>query len=188
MLRVLSATVQWVVSRGMEEMLIEHLVVRAATRAVLEDAHLLAHDCCEMAFTHRVAVYLEPAFYEWNVDCEYNRDGHEPKTLRLDDLTEDQVRPDIIIHRRGSNADNLVVIEAKKLGREDPEVDLRKLRAFRDRLEYRVIAFLMLRVGTQAHPERIGAHLAFGSGRSAQLGTHAPEAPRANWFERLGLP
>src|ERR1700736_1070171 len=114
----------------MDELSIEQLVVRAVDRAVFRDAHLLAHDCSEMAFTHRIGVYLEGMFPEWNVDCEYNRDGHDTKELRLEDLTEDQVRPDVIVHRRGTNTHNLLVIEAKKLGREDPTVDFRKLRAF----------------------------------------------------------
>ena len=45
------------------------------------------------------------------------------------------VRPDIIVHRRGGNSDNLLVIEAKR--RDNPtdrELDYQKLRAFTQHL------------------------------------------------------
>lgn len=84
------------------------------------DWYLLAHDVGERSITHRLGLYLEQLFPEWDVDCEYNRNGHDPKTVALPDRSDPEVQrqtstyPDIIVHRRGSNAENLLIIEAKK--------------------------------------------------------------------------
>jgi hypothetical protein len=94
---------------------------RTAVAQMLErDRHLLDYDAGERSITHRLGLYLEPLFPEWDVDCEYNRNGHDPKTVTLPDRSDPRVKrqtstyPDIIIHRRGSNAHNLLIIEAKK--------------------------------------------------------------------------
>lgn len=86
---------------------------------LLRDLYLLKHDLHERTITHKLAEYLQPQFPEWNVDCEYNRDHHDPKRVRIAprDLShEDEgsnVFPDVIVHRRGSDEHNLLVIEAK---------------------------------------------------------------------------
>ena len=87
---------------------------------VLNDVYLLENDLHERTITHKLAEYLQPLFPGWNVDCEYNRDGHEPKRVRLRPIPEQggdegsNVFPDIIVHRRGDNDHNLLIIEAKK--------------------------------------------------------------------------
>jgi hypothetical protein len=76
----------------------------------------------ERSTAHRLAVHMEPHFRpEWNVDCEYDRDGQLRKTLEgiahcdAQKKTDD-ILPDIIVHhRRGEGrAHNLLVIELKK--------------------------------------------------------------------------
>jgi hypothetical protein len=90
------------------------------------------------------------------VDSEYNRDRHHPKRLDLphrynvgsDDLDAKTVFPDIIVHRRGTDQ-NIVVIEVKKSTNfEDDEWDIRKLAAFKNQLGYRVALFFRFRTGT----------------------------------------
>lgn len=85
------------------------------------DTVLLDRKVREECVNHRLAFYLETFFPDiihddmyYNVDLEYN------KNLSADDkqITDrkDQVisiRPDIIIHKRPSNSDNLLAIEAK---------------------------------------------------------------------------
>lgn len=47
-------------------------------RLLAEDAYLFEADANERSISHRLALYLEEEFPGWNVDCEYNRDQHEP--------------------------------------------------------------------------------------------------------------
>jgi hypothetical protein len=89
---------------------------------------------------------LRPHFAEWDVDCEYNRDGHEIK--RVDGNI---VVPDIIVHHRGT-PDNLLVIEVKKSNTRAPdEEDIAKLHSYRESdLRYQNGLFLKLLVGRNA--------------------------------------
>ena len=76
----------------------------------------------ERSTAHRFAVHMEPLFApDWNVDCEYDRDGQARKTL--DRIAEcdaqrrtDNIVPDIIVHRRRGRGreNNLLVIELKR--------------------------------------------------------------------------
>ena len=98
---------------------------------------LLIHNLSEQSMTHKLAEYLQIIFNEYNVDCEYNgnvhRDGGRKRlefikeelvkaqTLRQNELTlleaasiQRAVFPDIIVHIRGTNSENLLVIEVKK--------------------------------------------------------------------------
>jgi len=110
------------------------------------DADLLIRDLHERTITGNLACHLRPCFPEWNVDCEFNRDGHEVK--KADGRI---VVPDIIVHHRGT-PENLLVIEVKKSNTREPdEEDLQKLRAYCDTgLRYSVGLFLKLVV---AHRE-----------------------------------
>ena len=143
-----------------------------------EDSDLLDRDVNERSITHRFAVYLEQFFPEWDyhIDCEYNRNYREPKYLGLEpedikflnnnlqsnDTEARTVYPDIIIHRRNYNDQNLLVIEAKK---EKPStkaesLDIRKLRAF--------------------------TNLTDGNPYKYQWGLHVifeKDSPRLKWFE-----
>ncbi len=110
------------------------------------DRHLLDFDVAERSITHRLGLYLHPLFPEWDVDCEYNRNGHDPKTVALPDRSDARLQrqtsiyPDIIIHRRGSNADNLLIIEAKKI-RCSPrahDFDKHKVEAYARDLNYQI--------------------------------------------------
>ena len=65
----------------------------------------------EPTISHRIAVYLEPLFPSWNIDCEYNKNLKGIKKRR----NGSNIRPDIIIHKINTN-DNSVIIEVKKCG------------------------------------------------------------------------
>jgi hypothetical protein len=133
--------------------------VRAALDELLrEDSPLLEVNANERSITHKFAEYLQKQFPGWHVDCEYNRDEHGGKKLvaapRGPIDAEDEygrtVFPDIIIHRRGHNKKNLLVIEAKK-GPGHPERDewdKQKLEAFMlPRLSYRFALFVRFSTG-----------------------------------------
>lgn len=110
------------------------------------DIELLIRDVNEKTITGRLADYLQLQFPEWNVDCEYNRDGHDVK--KIDGRI---VVPDIVVHQRGGT-DNLLVIEVKKSNSKEPDVeDLEKLKQFKtSRLGYRNALFIKFSIGHRA--------------------------------------
>lgn len=104
------------------------------------DGYLLEKDVNERSLTHKYAEYLKELFPGYNVDCEYNRDGLDPKKLiglkekiSSDDTNGRTVYPDIIIHHRGTK-NNLVVIEAKKS--KNKGNDIKKLLEYKNQLGY----------------------------------------------------
>lgn len=79
----------------------------------------------------------------WHVDCECNRRGREPKRLSaISSATAKKVYPDIIVHRRLTDQ-NLLLIEVKKTGRRMKR-DKEKLVAFSQEPEYRYQYGLLL--------------------------------------------
>lgn len=139
------------------------VVAAAVSAAVAElferDAFLFQVDANERSTTHRFALHLARRFPDWDVDCEYNRDGFEPKMLHGPGGGEDpnetngsRVYPDIIVHHRGK-PENLLVIEVKKSTSNRPDAtDLAKLRALRQQLGYKCALFLSFQSGTPASP------------------------------------
>lgn len=132
--------------------------VRETVKGVIADflekeADLLSNNSSEQNLTQRLAVLLEQSFPGWHVDCEYNRDQDAIKRLRYaispsHPMEEKDVVPDIIVHRRMTQ-DNLLVIEVKKSTNAEPdEKDLAKLQAFRDQLGYRNALFIRFIAGT----------------------------------------
>jgi len=143
---------------------------------VLRDFYLLNHDLHERTLTHKLAEYLQPLFPDWNVDCEYNRDGHDPKRVRLaarELQNEDEgsnVFPDIIIHRRGTNDHNILVIEAKKSrdrGEGVDELDRQKVEAFIHDLRYQYGALVVFHIADEGTPYHACIH---ARGEWKQLG------------------
>ena len=120
-----------------------------------EDSYLLEHDVYEKSMTHKLAEYLQQLFPDWNVDCEYNRNGHEPKIVELEKETPDEegtlvsTYPNIIVHERGSNDHNILVIEAKKSNdrrKNGERFDRRKLQAYASHIHYFVGIFLLINI------------------------------------------
>ena len=108
-----------------------------------KDHYLLLVDANERSITHKLAEYLQLEFPEWNVDCEYNRNGIDTKKLdslkrriKWNDTNGVSVYPDIIIHHRGTK-NNLVVIEAKKSSYTGKNSDIEKLHAYKNDLGYK---------------------------------------------------
>ena len=112
---------------------IEEKLETAIHKLFAQDAFLLEHGANERAVSHKLAEYLQELFSEYNVDCEYNRHGFKIKTL--DEISEcrnkktELVLPDILVHKRGNDSDNLIVIEINTSNK-DNSCDLRKLELF----------------------------------------------------------
>jgi len=136
---------------------IESAVNDAIAQLLQADSEILIMDVNERSISHRLAIYLEPHFTGWNVDCEYNRNHDDPKRLEIqrrniesDDTEATTVYPDIIVHKRGTN-ENLVVIEMKKTtSREEDTYDLGKLDAFKGQLGYKFAIFIKVKTGGEA--------------------------------------
>ncbi|MDA8520483.1 hypothetical protein [Acidovorax sp. NCPPB 4044] len=115
---------------------------------------MLGIDANERSITFRFAMYLQQYFPDWSVDCEYNRDGIEPKRLGhlelypdSEDVEAKTVFPDVIVHRRGTRRNFLVLEFKKSTSRVDRQIDLRKLWGYKQQLGYEHALFV--EVGTE---------------------------------------
>lgn len=106
-------------------------VVKALQVLFMKDEYLIDNDVHEVTISHKLAEYLQYQFPDMNVDCEYNRqvppDNGDNIKRRSD--TGDRVRPDIIVHKRGSNENNCLVIEIK-IERDQTRGDKEKLKDY----------------------------------------------------------
>lgn len=132
---------------------VKRRVIEAVCTLYRCDRELLDVDVNERSITHKLAEYLQSEFTCWHVDCEYNRLGGEVKRLRLEftysdpaDIEAITVFPDIIVHRRRTNY-NLLVIEVKKAAGRGDTRDVEKLKAFTQVTEYKYKYGLFLKIG-----------------------------------------
>lgn len=111
------------------------------------DRYLLENDLSERCIAARFALHLQPLFPDYSVDVEYNREGRTPKYLALSDecanpdyRNEDGdslVVPDLIVHSRGADGPNLLVLEFKKTtNRCGFDCDRERVIAFKNVLGY----------------------------------------------------
>lgn len=130
---------------------IRYFLTTARQQFLDQHFKLLEMSANERSLTHKFAECLTPLFDAWDVDCEYNRDGHEPKVLSLnpesiasDDEEGVTVYPDIIVHHRKESGpeNNLLVIEAKKRGASGRSKDIEKLLKYKQELHYQFAVFL----------------------------------------------
>lgn len=142
----------------MDQTQVFFILEQALTRLCDVDAYLLRTGVNERSVTHRLGMYLQAELPLWDVDCEYNRAGLNPKRAVLpvtrvdtDDLKARTVYPDIIVHRRGPSGPNLLAIELKIDATPDERAwDFRKLDAYREQFEYLHGAFVDLRIRESA--------------------------------------
>ena len=78
------------------------------------DSILLEKDIHELTISARFMFYFQNLIPHYNVDIEYNRHIDDIKELLYNDSTIHKVRPDIIIHKRGNDEHNLLILELKK--------------------------------------------------------------------------
>ena len=112
---------------------IRNLARKALKVLQKKDSFLLTEGISERSIAHKLAEYLQEQFPDWNVDCEYNRKGIDMKKLEgIRECDEhrrtNRVFPDIIVHKRNTNR-NLLVIELKKTSL-NSQCDIKKLELF----------------------------------------------------------
>lgn len=101
-----------------------------------KDHFLLKNSVHERAIAARLFLYLKKLFPKHTVDCEYDKHGEQARKILMGikecskKKKNDYVIPDIIIHTRNIDKNNLLVIEIKK-NRKD-SCDIKKLEKFTD--------------------------------------------------------
>lgn len=138
---------------------------RALRLLLSKDEYLLEKNISERSISHRLALYLTGLFRLFDVDCEYNGDIENESLRKSLDISRDimidlavrsigdndtyNIFPDIIIHKRGSNEKNHLIIEIKKnnTSPKQREYDLIKLKAFTSQYHYKLGIYLELRTG-----------------------------------------
>ncbi len=95
------------------------LLARAVHETYDEDYHLIEADIREEALVfriaHRLANWIERPDSPVHVDVEYNRRYVDERLRPKYGVTGDShVTPDLIIHTRGADTQNLLVVEAKR--------------------------------------------------------------------------
>lgn len=122
----------------MNERAIKDVLIRALHDLVNEDSYLLDISASERSICHRLAVHLssQAEFREFNVDCEFNRDGDVPKAFGIG-RGRRRIFPDIIVHKRGPRGPNLLVLEMK-IGSSRTARDEEKVRSYVNEFGYKV--------------------------------------------------
>jgi hypothetical protein len=96
----------------------------ALASLLARDGFLLETDVSERTIAAKLACYLAPHFPEHSVDVEYNRHGLVPKRvdrpMNCRGGGEGLILPDVIVHKRGHDDENLLVIQIKKSTNPEP--------------------------------------------------------------------
>jgi len=106
---------------------IKRNILHCIDKVYENDSDLLVRNNHEITISSKLAQYLFNEFKEYNVDCEY--DKHIDQEKYNTELNQN-IRPDIIIHKRGTDENNLVYIEIKTdHNRESRIFDLEKIKS-----------------------------------------------------------
>lgn len=131
---------------------VQTLIEQAIDVLLKKDAVLFQIDEAERTIAAKLACYIQAYFPDWNVDCEYNRHNIHVKRLKKicyssNNENGSSVYPDIIIHRRMTK-ENLLVIEIKKTTNDtSDDCDMQKLEAFINELGYQQGLFIRFKAG-----------------------------------------
>lgn len=141
---------------------IQARVATAVEALFVNDSILLDYDVGERTIVAKLAAYLKGVFPSHDVDVEYNRHGLDPKTVELSSECygggDHRIFPDVIVHRRSEDRQNLLVIEVKKSTNREPRAcDEAKIRALKDQYGYEYGVMIELPAGkgasTRTHAE-----------------------------------
>jgi len=103
----------------MDKMSVKILIEKALKELIRRDIGLIRRKVKEECINHRLACYLERFLSEYggeySVDLEYDKNYNDPKKIGNDENKNIKaIRPDIIIHERETNDNNLIAFEIKK--------------------------------------------------------------------------
>lgn len=122
-------------------------LVNVALKAVYKyDKYLIDIKAHERDIVFRFGIYFQrllekhEKFKAYNLDVEYNRNGQDSK--KTENFSYNGICPDVILHKRGHNNDNLLVLEFKgywnndKEGREKDRKTIRDLMSLTGKYHY----------------------------------------------------
>jgi hypothetical protein len=123
--------------------------IRANIERALEifcrtEPELIADEAHEQTIAARLMLHLQHLLPEWHVDVEFTRQGRdrEPKRDEEGNLR----KPDIIIHRRGSDGPNLALVLVKcEWNQQNREADRRHARSLKRAHGYQIAFVLELK-------------------------------------------
>lgn len=115
-------------------------ILKNALKTLYDRDHILIQrGGMEQACVARLYYYMQksidksPALKQYYLDCEYNKNGEMSKRYMDDDMGKHLIaRPDIILHQRGTNDCNIVIVEFKGWWNSERRSDIKKLTAFTD--------------------------------------------------------
>ncbi len=119
----------------------DYLIMHKGIQLREKDIHV-----SERGIVFRFGVYFQrialqhPMLHAYNIDTEYNRNLDNVKSLPHTQWAETGALPDLIVHKRGNNKNNLLVVEFKAWWSKTNliEQDRKKLSAFkRDPYNYK---------------------------------------------------
>ena len=175
----------------------------ALSKLYVRDWYLLENNAHERSLTHKFAEYLQELFPNYDVDCEYNldikkrkkwlpersdeklrnilvklKDSIKPYSDRLtSEIDKLQVNfyPDIIVHKRGTNKHNLLIIEAKK-SEGNQSFDVEKLESFTHAIDnihkynYQIGALIKFDVANCFSPAKFTEPIYYINGKKQEEG------------------
>lgn len=71
------------VNGGLMSVDVKKALNEALYKFLQNEIYLLRFNVNERSISHKLAIYLEPYFSGWDVDCEYNRNHDDPKLLQF---------------------------------------------------------------------------------------------------------
>jgi hypothetical protein len=130
--------------RKAEASLVGKVVEDALELLFRNDGFLLEADAHERTIAAKLAHYmmLSARFPQHQIDVEYNRHGLEPKAVALPEYYrgdfKQRVFPDLIVHQRGHDNENVLVIQIKKETNPEPRLhDAAVIDAMKREFSYR---------------------------------------------------
>lgn len=124
------------------------------------EEYIFVNDVCERNLVFHFARYFYHVYEKYSgeknysIDCEYNRNKSGFSERKYKELLYDgkkhKIYPDVILHQRGSNDNNILAIEFKKynnINNKERKKDFMKLEALTDRklvYKYKLGLFIVL--------------------------------------------
>ena len=137
------------------EKILISVVQKTLDDVYINESYLLQMDSSERSivfqfgryFIKNLENYIE--FRDYSVDYEYNREGYDIKQCKkvINKDEKQRIFPDIILHERGTNGNNIIAIEFKKSSNKVREKDYHKLCELTDsnyKFKYNVGLFIIL--------------------------------------------
>lgn len=112
---------------------IQGILEKACKKIYKEDRYLINHRVSERSIVFWLGIYIQRIISKdaelksYDLDNEYNRNRQDLKRIPG---FENGTYPDLIIHKRGSNKNNKVIIECKTEWNDNIDRDMQKLREF----------------------------------------------------------